>query len=158
MTTIVKSKMINNENINLVIKTGALSLVEASRGVMVPINVLDSLTMKDFVEEATSGTHPLINEPYQNVKDPTEQAIVPSTEVPYGKPEENVNLEETPAQTINETIASPSIEEINMLRAVLADASNKITRLQDNLDELQQLLQTTLDSGKEFVEDKGMSM
>lgn len=168
MTTIVKSKMIKNANYaNLIIKTSFLQLLDASRSVMVPSNVLSSLTMKEVIDEITNGEHPLSNlDNFETTSkvEPSVDNLIPNTqinsneEIPYGKLEEKVNLEEVPAQTINETIAAPSIEEINVLRGVLADASNKITKLQNNLDELQQLLQTTLDSGKEFIEDRGMNM
>lgn len=67
-------------------------------------------------------------------------------------PNEVVPMEDAPAKTIEETIAPPTVEEINALRKIISDTSNKlieisnsVTELNDKLDSLNQSLQVSLD-------------
>lgn len=145
--TLIKSKMITNLNPSTVIKTDALKMLEVSRGALVTQEVLENMKLKDFTLEVTQGEHPLQNNELNSVV--PEPTVKMDNEI-YGKPQENVNLEETPAQMSMGDIAGPSVEEINKLRAVIADASNQVTILQNRLDELQQMLQLSLDKEHEY--------
>ena len=160
MSTIVKSKLIQGEHIKAAIENGALHLLDTARGVLVPFSVLESMTLKDIVDEVTEGQQPLTEPNTPNSIVNNISAVEPKIEqvnkVPYGAPQENINMEEAPVNLTNESIVPPNMEEINKLRAVIADATNKLSKLQDQLDELNQMLQYTLDNSKE--ESRGMKM